>query len=352
MSNVHHLILTVDYELFGDGSGCFEHCVVNPAAQMASISDACDAPLTVFAEVLEIDAALKHGGAVAKGAEGAERQLVELWKQGHDVQLHIHPQWIGARHDGETWQLDMKRWRCGSLTAREFQDAVEYGVEWLSHRLGSSAAKRYACVAFRAGGWCVQGAPELLQTLKSCGIRLESSVAPGLYSNAPGAWFDFRNAPARAWWPVEDDVLRVTHSSDSLLEVPILTGRYARLAHLRELVARRRAPTLATGCRGGYAGPAGERGRIMYKLDRVAALGQTMLDLSTLPAARMIALVEQWLELHADASTPVPLVAIGHTKNFTRASAREFEAFLGWASRRADIQFSTFGRWLQEAGVS
>ena len=89
-----------------------------------------------------------------------------------------------------------------------------------------------------------------------------------------------------------------------------------------------------------------------HRIDRLAALGRVMLDLSTLPAARMIALVEQWLESYADAPTPVPLVAIGHTKNFTRDSARELEMFLGWARERSDIQFSTYGRWLQESGVA
>ena len=49
-----HLILTVDYEIFGNASGSPLKCVVEPAERILSIAKHFAAPVTLFVEALEI----------------------------------------------------------------------------------------------------------------------------------------------------------------------------------------------------------------------------------------------------------------------------------------------------------
>jgi len=71
-----------------------------------------------------------------------------------------------------------------------------------------------------------------------------------------------------------------------------------------------------------------------------------MLDFSTMPADVLIDISEQWLERFTDNDSPVPLVAIAHTKNFTDASERNMSEYLIWAKGKG-IEMGTYGRWLE-----
>ncbi|HID44782.1 MAG TPA: hypothetical protein EYP34_03370, partial [Chromatiaceae bacterium] len=96
----------MDYELFGDGSGCLNACVLKPAERMMRIAERLNAPITFFAEVLEFTALSAHDHD-----SRAPDQLRNSLLRGHDVQLHLHPQWHNAtRNPKGDWQLDMKRW--------------------------------------------------------------------------------------------------------------------------------------------------------------------------------------------------------------------------------------------------
>ena len=50
----YHLIFTLDYELFGNGSGCIDKCLIDPTAKCQSLLEQAGAPLTVFVETLEL----------------------------------------------------------------------------------------------------------------------------------------------------------------------------------------------------------------------------------------------------------------------------------------------------------
>ena len=45
-----------------------------------------------------------------------EQQAIKAIMQGHDVQLHIHPQWIGAKlNNNGLWNLKLDQWGIGYL---------------------------------------------------------------------------------------------------------------------------------------------------------------------------------------------------------------------------------------------
>lgn len=340
MTKAHHLILTVDYEIFGNGHGCLTHCVLDPAELMMRIAEGFDARLTFFVEALEFMAMERY-----EGDRDVRKQLRRAVNAGHDTQLHLHPQWWEAGRENTGWKLEIERWRIGDLESSLVAAMVAAGKSWLEQAVDSSTCE---CVAFRAGGWCIQPSESVVQALTNFGFLVDSTVAPGFRNPSRGEWHDFRNVPDLPWWRVSGDVCQESEDG-KLIEVPIVTSRIDRLKHL-SAVKRHRAVNggLAEGCVGNYQGPDGSSGRINAIASKLLRLGLVMLDFSSMPTEILIAITEQWISHHESTGIPVPIVAIAHTKNFTPASADHFAAYLAWA-RSNGITFSTYGGWLAEA---
>jgi len=349
MTHSAHLILTVDYEIFGNGSGEVECCVLEPARKMMNIAEQFNAPVTFFVEVLEF-IALEQEPETRAGGEQIRLQLLDAIERQHDAQLHLHPQWQDAefrKTDG--WKLDMFRWRIGDLNSNEIDSLFRLGKQWLEE-LVHSVNKDYNCHTFRAGGWCIQPSEKVLQAMMANDFKIDSTVAPGIRNSTPGQWSDFRTTPDKPFWRAEKNVCK--SSETGTWELPILTGKIGRLRHFQAIKAVRSQLNggMASGCYGSYQRPDGQLQAVKDKLQKLLRLGQVMLDFSTMPADILIEISQQWLEKNQHFNLPIPLVAIAHTKNFTSASEQSLQAYLRWAESK-NIQFSTYGNWLEASSL-
>ena len=95
------LLLTVDHEIFGNGSGDVRRHITGPTERMARICEKFGMPLVVFFEVEEYLAFERERKKLvaAWGYEPAAEiraQAIDLIRRGHDLQLHLHPEWVGA----------------------------------------------------------------------------------------------------------------------------------------------------------------------------------------------------------------------------------------------------------------
>lgn len=346
------LILTVDYEVFGNGSGSVDRCVIAPTRRILEIAESHGAPVTLFVEGLEFDAMRAAG---EDGAEGPFRDWVAVRSQlraavrrGHDVQLHLHPQWSEARYETGAWRVDLSRWRLGDLDAVRIRELIGRGRRLLEDVV-RPVRTEYRATAFRAGGWCIQPAREVLEALEAEGIRIDSSVAPGLRQADHGRWFDFRSAPRdRSHWPVRNDVTR-PDAAGRVLEVPIAVGSVRPWTNLKpRLLGRARSDGhFPHGCEGGYESPGGPWGRIKGGLSRLATAHRSMLDFCRLPDGALIRISDEWRAAHSHDGPEVPLVAIGHCKNFGEDAAGNLDRFLRAAARRPDLDFGTFTLWTE-----
>ncbi len=335
-----HLILTVDYEVFGNGLGCISHCVLDPAERIMRIAEDFSAPITFFVDTTEF-MAMENG----LREERPGIQIMQAVSRGHDAQLHIHPQWADATYDRKTatWKVDEKRWRIGDLPWDQVHSLIQEGKNWLETKVSSAG---FLCIAFRAGGWCIQPAKTVLNALQDSGFKIDSTVAPGFWNGSRLEWNDFRQVPRLPFWPVQEDVCKA--EPVGILEVPIATGRIDRIRHFRAWRESRKIQGgFAPNCRGSYQ-IADDRlfERIRGKGSKLMRLGQVMLDLSTMPADILIEVTQQWINSHEGVSEiPLPIVAIAHTKNFTEASENALRVYLDWV-KRSGLRFSTFQEWL------
>lgn len=342
------IILTVDYEVFGNGSGCPAACIIKPADRMLAIANEFQVPITFFVESLELMEMEKVGVSTANAIKEQIRSAV---KSGHDVQLHLHPQWEDSKYlsDGR-WELNMMRWRIGDLPAEKVGELLRIGVDWLENVVKAVDAS-YRCLAFRAGGWCIQPSVNVLNEMKKIGILIDSTVAPGIRSVKRDEWSDFRNAPDKPYWKIDVDVC--ASSIDGLWELPIATAKINPFRHLQAVRNSRRAGDggLSPGCSGSYQGPGGALQQIQGKLGKLSQVGRVMLDFSTMPTDVLIEVTKKWMDKFDDENANVPIVAIAHTKNFTAASEYALAGYLDWA-RDEEICIATFGQWLRKMNDS
>ena len=92
------LLFTLDYELYGNGSGdVFKH-IIEPTDKILGIVEKYNAKLTIFFEVIEywkLKEEWESGNRMGydrNPIEAMERQLKRAFEYGHDIQLHL-PNW-------------------------------------------------------------------------------------------------------------------------------------------------------------------------------------------------------------------------------------------------------------------
>lgn len=234
LSGRRRVVLSVDYELFGNGTGDVRQHVVEPTERMARLAERHGVPLVIFVEVEEYLAFERQAGELAQAlgydpARCIREQVRDLARRGHDVQLHLHPQWHGARWTGGRWQLNETKVTVDSLfeTEGEVVGYIADRKRVLEEMAGLGPGRRV--VAYRAGAFSAQPGAKLLAGLAANGFALDSSVVKGLVWKDGFGGYDYRGAPsARDPWRVSEDVA-VADPQGPLWEVPIYSVMGRRL---------------------------------------------------------------------------------------------------------------------------
>ena len=111
-----NLLLHDDWEIYGDGTGDPETLMFEPAKRILDICDRYGAKYTFYAEIGQqlhmLNAPEKRWNQYASTWESVLKDAIQ---RGHDVQLHFHPQWIGAELKNGIWHLDHSKWSAGNV---------------------------------------------------------------------------------------------------------------------------------------------------------------------------------------------------------------------------------------------
>src|SRR5260370_37238691 len=94
----------------------------------------------------------------------------------------------------------------------------------------------YACVAFRAGAYCIQPSAGVVEALIAAGFRADTSVTKDGISDG---FFDFRDAPSHVVpWRIGREVTQAagTDAAGRPVELPIAAWRTRGSAALRRLL--------------------------------------------------------------------------------------------------------------------
>jgi peptidoglycan/xylan/chitin deacetylase (PgdA/CDA1 family) len=214
-----------DWEIYGDGTGDPEVLMFEPAKRLLDICDRYGAKYTFYAEIgQQINMLNAPGSKWKKYANTWEMILKDAIARSHDVQLHLHPQWIGSVLKNDKWQLDVSKWHSGHVEPELLDEWIGRGKYYLKNLL-QPVNNDYRVLSFRAGGWMCQSSNGLYQALKKHEIVCDVSVLKGRYRRyEDGSVVDFRNAVScYEPWEVHPDDFARAQKGCGVWELPLFT---------------------------------------------------------------------------------------------------------------------------------
>lgn len=124
-----------------------------------------------------------------------DNQIERLYKSGNDIQLHIHPHWLKATKIGKEVEFDRKyfriqNWANNGNDYRPIRELIHNGVNYIKSII-IPINPNYECIAYRAGGYCLQPEQLMADILYDEGIRIDSSVCIGFKHDGDGMYYDY-----------------------------------------------------------------------------------------------------------------------------------------------------------------
>jgi len=210
--------ITFDYELFfGKESGSAEKCIIKPVNILREIAKKRNTKFIFFIDsgyLIKLVEYKNKFSYVKKEYDLVFKNIEELNKEGHDIQLHIHSHWEDSYFDGNKWVMNTKRFRLHDFEESEIKRIVYEYKKVLTDIIGEKV------FAYRAGGWCIQPFEKLKIALKENNIWLDSTVFYGGYNKSDTHYYDYKKAPLKDIWKFENDVL-IEEEQGFFMEIPI-----------------------------------------------------------------------------------------------------------------------------------
>ncbi|MBI4492011.1 MAG: hypothetical protein HY690_04390 [Chloroflexi bacterium] len=175
------LVLTDDWEVRGDGSGDMRRIQFDPMRTLVSIYGEFGLRASFNVEVMQQLYHLSYQNEFPELGELAKEwsDLVqEVYSRGHDVQLHVHPQWHNAQYRDGRWLL-RSDWSLANHTREVAKQMLGNCKSYLESLL-KPINPAYRCVSFKSGAWCIAPGEHVLPALIDLGIKFDMSIAQGL----------------------------------------------------------------------------------------------------------------------------------------------------------------------------
>lgn len=212
------ILFTLDYELFlGHRTGSVKHALIEPTERLLQAVAPYGVHFTLFVDASYLYALRKYADKYAclkHDYELIKQQLLSLQKNGHDLQLHIHPQWYYSTFDGEKWTLDTLHYKLADVAQKELFTLVKESKELLDTLIGKKT------IAFRGGGFSVQPTQLLTDLMKENGLRIDSSVCPGTHYHSAYQSYDYRLAKPMGMYRFDNDLCK-EQANGRFWEVPL-----------------------------------------------------------------------------------------------------------------------------------
>ena len=131
-----NIFLTFDYELyFGERSGSVQKCIIDPTEMLMKVSEKHGVKIVQFVDVgflIKLDEFRKQFPTLENDYELLKNQLHQLVKNGHEIQLHIHPHWEDSFFDGSKWVINIDRYRIHDFDDASIKSIVKRYIDELA----------------------------------------------------------------------------------------------------------------------------------------------------------------------------------------------------------------------------
>jgi len=218
-----HLVLTDDWELRGDGSGNMRSIQFDTMRKLVSLYEKFGLKCSFNVEVMQQLQHIKHGRhypVLLELAREWEDLVKEHYSKGHDIQLHVHPQWHSAQYENNKWRLS-DRWSFLDYSEEHIRRILRECKQYLEDLI-RPINPDYRPLAFRSGAWAVAPCDYLLPILAEIGIVFDMSIVSGLYYNLGLVKLDYRNIDESflPYYPKMQDGRHIASSIQPIVCIP------------------------------------------------------------------------------------------------------------------------------------
>jgi len=208
------LIFTLDYEIYGDGTGDLQLDVFEPTSKLIKIFNEYSFKFVNFVEFAELLKCKEVFGQVS--INFIEEQIKEMYETGYEIGMHMHPQWFNAQLYGLSWKLDYTEYNLCTLPYKKINEYIYKGIEYFE----SIGIKNIT--SFRAGNWLFLPSYPLSEILLKNGIKVDSSVFKGGKINKYAIDYS-KSINNGYYWMFSSDV-NVKDEKGGLIEIPIFSN--------------------------------------------------------------------------------------------------------------------------------
>ena len=347
-----HLALTHDWELRGDGSGDIEQIQFAPLRKLLEIYRKHSARTTFLPDLMQqirFRQLESEHPELKSLADKWDEHVREAFRQGHDIQLHVHPQWRDGRYEDGRWHL-YGDWSILNYARDDAHAMLDAGKDYLE-KLLRPIDHSYRCVAFRAGALAATPSDHLFKSLANLGIQLDVSIAGGLFVNDRNLQLDYRDCEEDflPFYPAIEDARKVSETREAIVCVP-LNHFYAS----RRAVTRQNISLAANRISKGTVRKPGEQrinaqesdgqSRLAFAFDKLIKPAMKrkhfVSDTGRLNYRLMQEMIGSIRQRARQSGLPqVPVVLTNHPKDMRDLAA--IERVVGEMSRAEDIKFLT-----------
>lgn len=326
------LLITLDYELYnGKYGGSIENCIIKPTWEFLKVLDKYSVKATFFVDTVFLNRLLvlkEQNSSLENDWKSIQQQLSYLHAHGHDLQLHLHPQWYHATYEDEKWQSVLSDYKLSDMPRPVVAEMFDKGVSLLN------SINNHKTVAYRAGAYCIQTLDDYHEFFLKNGLKIDSSVNRNMSSKTPDhQWYDYTNIPKSYIYHFEDDVTKEKEGG-VFLEVSIPSYRMSKLNdvinHIRRYFNNDSKTTWGDGV-GSIGHYEKKKDRLWHKLT------------SRLHPMRVVASIDGCGAESLDnifkkekAREGEYIMIMGHPKSFTPYSLRLLDKFL--AKRQEELE--------------
>lgn len=215
-----NIYLTFDYELFvNDKTGDIDNCLIIPTKHFLEMFDRHGVKATFFIDMAYCFRLNELKGKYSNLKIDYEKfceQVKEIKARGHEIALHLHPQWFYAEYDGEKWIMDFNHYKLSDMPLEEANAKFDVCCTMLRNISG------YDVNSFRAGGFSIQDYEGFYDAMARNGLIKDSSVLFGEKQITSLHSYDYSGVKISDAYSFSDDVAKSSIDGE-YTEFPIST---------------------------------------------------------------------------------------------------------------------------------
>lgn len=169
-----NIFITFDYELFlGRSTGSVEKCLLNPTQKYLNLAKKYNIKYVFFVDVLYLLKSQDYTDLYPELRTEYDKiveQLKTASEDGHDIELHLHPQWYYSFYDANGWKLDYQHYKLSDCPMQDIENMIVKGCQLL-YKITGVRPK-----AYRAGGYSFYNNIEVAKFFNKNRITYDSSV--------------------------------------------------------------------------------------------------------------------------------------------------------------------------------